>query len=146
MVVVKDLIAGKKAVITTKKTVTLDEIVQTMVVEDIHRLPVVDDEGNCVGIITDQDVRVTAGSPIIGNHNYSDLMKTLHKYTVDEATQRQQRGLILVEESTPVVNAAQLLMDHHIGGVPVVQDGTSKVVGVLTRTDLIKHLIQTLQS
>lgn len=47
------------------------------------------------------------------------------------------RGTIAVRDDVPLTEAAQLLDNHHISGVPVV-DRDGELVGVLSQTDLLR--------
>jgi len=47
------------------------------------------------------------------------------------------KKVISVEENTPLIKAAKLIMSHNFDGVPVV-DGNNKLVGILTEYDLIE--------
>ncbi|MCB0231824.1 MAG: CBS domain-containing protein, partial [Anaerolineae bacterium] len=50
---------------------------------------------------------------------------------------------ITIAPDTPVLDAARLLRQHKIGGLPVVQDGA--VVGIITTTDILDYLIVLLE-
>jgi len=50
-----------------------------------------------------------------------------------------KRDLIVVRADTPVAEAARLLIEHHITGLPVV-DAENNIVGVITEMDLMRTL------
>jgi acetoin utilization protein AcuB len=89
-----------------------------------RRLPVVH-EGMLVGIITDRDVRQYKGvSDKIRIHSVmSHPVKTI---TPEETME----------------TAARLILEHNIGGLPVVRGGD--VVGIVTTRDLLRVLINSL--
>ena len=82
-----------------------------------RRLPVVDDE-KLAGIISDRDIRAHAG--------YLELTKVSAAMTPDPKT---------VTPRMSVEDAARLMIEHKIGGLPVVEDG--QLVGVITTTDVL---------
>jgi acetoin utilization protein AcuB len=86
-----------------------------------RRLPVVSD-GQLVGFITDRDMRAHAG--------YLD--RTEIKAAMSEKP-------ITVTPVTTVEVAAQLLVKHKIGGLPVVENG--RVVGMITTTDILQAFL-----
>jgi acetoin utilization protein AcuB len=50
------------------------------------------------------------------------------------------REVRTVAEATPIEEAARIMADNKIGGLPVVRDG--RVVGLITETDLFKILLE----
>jgi acetoin utilization protein AcuB len=50
------------------------------------------------------------------------------------------KKVITVDQDTPIEEAARIMADKKIGGVPVVSAG--KVVGIITETDLFKILLE----
>ncbi len=83
-------------------------------------VPIVSD-GKLIGIITDRDIRVHAG--------FLD-----HTFVRDA----MQEELVTVTPSSSVREAARILRERKIGGLPVVEDG--KLVGVLTVSDVLEAL------
>ena len=102
-----------------------------------RRLPVVAKD-RLVGIIADLDVREALNSPIVLRERWQD--EELMDHATVEACMTPDP--ITVTPHTPVVEAARLMRDHKIGGLPVV-DG-DQLVGIVTETDLLDALIQLL--
>lgn len=104
----------------------------------LRRFPVVE-EGRLVGIVTDRDVRqADTSSAVVHERRYVD-------YILDRI---QVRGImtpnpVTVTPDTPLEEAARLILEHKIGGLPVVEEG--RLVGIITETDLIKTLIEMLR-
>ncbi|HXH11800.1 MAG TPA: CBS domain-containing protein [Alphaproteobacteria bacterium] len=101
----------------------------------IRRLPVVKD-GQLVGMVTDRDVRQAWASPATSLSTH-ELLYLLDRVTVQEVMTPK---VLTVTPDTPLVEAARLLHDHKIGGLPVV-DGRS-VVGIITEMDLLEAFIE----
>jgi len=113
---------------------TLRRARQLMEEHRLRRFPVLD-EGRLVGIVTDRDVR-SAGmsSAVMQERRYVE-------YVLDRI---QVGGImtphpITVNPETPIKEAAALILEKKIGGLPVV-DG-EELVGMITETDLIKALM-----
>jgi acetoin utilization protein AcuB len=101
----------------------------------IRRLPVVE-HGKLIGIITDRDVRQAWASPATSLSTH-ELLYLLDRLTVAEVMTSKA---FTVTPDTPLVEAARLLRDHKIGGLPVVEG--SQVVGMITGTDLLEAFIE----
>lgn len=115
-----------------------------MAERNFRRLPVMQ-AGRLVGILTDRDLRRATNSPFVLRERwYDDLI--LDQVKVWGA---MTANPITVEASAPLVVAAQLMRDHKIGGLAVVETSESfpdesQLVGIITETDLLAYLIQLL--
>jgi CBS domain-containing protein len=104
--------------VTVRPTDGLARAAREMRLARIRHLPVVDDRGRLVGIITERDLLVArdrAGRVL-------DHMRTDIKY---------------VHPDSPAHEAAYLLLRHRIGCVPVV-DGDDHLRGLVTDTDFVR--------
>jgi len=107
-------------------TDTLAHARNLMFKKDVGRLVVVDRSEKPVGIITMADV-VEAVTGV----NYA---KTLDEIKVSEA---MSKDLVTISPSRSIKAAAHLMIKHKIGGLPVVGK-EDKLVGIITRTDLVR--------
>jgi acetoin utilization protein AcuB len=123
-------------------TVTLRNAIRTAVnlMREVgcRRLPVVD-RGRLVGIITDRDLRRAANSPIVVREQWYDNFILDHI----EVGSCMTPNPLTIHPSAPVSEAARLMRDHKIGGLPVVAD--EALVGIVTETDLLSFLIEILE-
>jgi acetoin utilization protein AcuB len=108
---------------------------QEMVKQQIRHLPVTRGR-ELLGIVTDRDIRLslpsTATSLSVWEMNY-----LLTKLTVEQV---MTKTVITVASSRPVQDAAQLMLDHKIGALPVVDGG--QMVGIVTETDLLRAFVR----
>jgi len=103
--------------------------------ERIRRAPVIKN-GKLVGIVSDKDLLNASPSPA-SSLSVWEMNYLLSKITVDEV---MTKNVLTVSENTPIEEAARLMADNKIGGVPVIRDG--HVVGIITETDLFKIFLE----
>jgi CBS domain-containing protein len=111
-----DLMTRK--VYTTSPQASVQEVVRLLHRQRISGVPVIDHDGQLVGMITEAD--------ILENSDCDDAI-------VAEIMSRQ---LTTVEEDTPIDEIAALLAGRHIKRVPVVREG--HVVGIVSRADIVQ--------
>jgi len=101
-----------------------------------RRLPVLDRDNNLVGIVTDRDLRLATNSPVVF-HDISYDEYLLNEIRVETCMSSMP---ITITPEADIVDAARIMENMKIGGVPVV-DNTGRIVGIVTVSDLINYLI-----
>jgi acetoin utilization protein AcuB len=104
--------------------------------EHIRRLPVVNKQGRLVGIVTDEDLFTASPSPVTSLSVW-ELHYLLSKVTVGQI---MTRDVLTVAEETPIEEAARLMADNKVGGLPVMRE--HHIVGMITETDLFKIFLE----
>lgn len=100
----------------------------------IRHLPVV--EGNqLVGIVTDRDLRQASPSPATSLEIH-ELHYLLEKVRIREIMTRK---VYTVTPETPIEEAARLMLQHKIGGLPVLQG--ERLVGIITESDILTAFV-----
>ena len=102
-----------------------------------RRLPVVNKRGKLVGIVSERDLLYASPSPAT-SLNVWEIAYLLSKIQVREIMTKE---VITTTSDTPIEDAAHLMADNKIGGLPVV-DERNRVVGVITETDLFKTFVE----
>jgi len=125
-------------VITVSPETSMPEAFDRMHKEHIRRLPVVDKSGALVGIVAEADL--LKASPSEGTSlSIHELKYLLGRITVAHL---MTKPVITVSEDTPLEEAARVMVDHEIGGLPVMR-GT-EVVGIITETTLFRIFMELL--
>ncbi len=124
--------------IVIRQDTPLDEAMKIMRDNRIRRLPVLNEKGALVGIVSERDLLYASPSPATSLSVY-ELHYLLSKIKVAEV---MTTGVITVTEDTPLEEAARIMADNKIGGLPVVRNGD--VVGIITETDLFKIFLELL--
>lgn len=100
--------------------------------DHVRRFPVIDSRGNLVGIVSEKDLLDATPSDAT-TLSVWEINYLLSKLTVEKI---MTKDIITVTRDTPLEEAARIMADKKIGGLPVVE-GT-KVVGIVTETDIFK--------
>jgi acetoin utilization protein AcuB len=118
---------------------TLRTAINRMKGNECRRLPVVNQNGSLIGIVTDRDTRLALHSPYILHERWQD------EALLDNITVRlcMTPTPITVEPNTDIAEAVSLMLRHHIGGLPVLLGET--LVGIITTTDVMTAFIRKLQ-
>lgn len=126
--------------ITVSPDTTLPAANALMKEKQIRHLPVLE-KGRLVGIVSRGDLREASISASINADQY-ELHFLLNKLTVGKLMTRKVRT---VTPAALVVDAADLMTEHKIAGLPVV-DADGAVVGIVTESDLLKMLVRRLRA
>ncbi len=124
--------------ITISPDASVPDALRLMREKKVRRLPVVDGHGKLVGIVSDKDLLHASPSPATSLAVW-EITDLLGKLKVEKV---MTRDVIIVTEETPLEEAARIMTDKKIGGLPVMQ--SAKLVGIITETDLFKILLQLL--
>lgn len=137
--------------IVVKPETPLQEAIKILAERRISGLPVVDDGGQLVGIVSETDLMwretgvtlppyIMLLDSVIYLENPAKYERALHKalgQTVGEVMTK--KNLLTIRPDKPLRDAAQLMHERSVHRLPVVDD-TGKVVGILTRGDIVRHL------
>ncbi len=131
---VGDLMTTGKLVTAPPDTPILDAR-QRMLERRIRHLLVTDADGLLAGIVTDRDIRLNLPSRATSLSIW-EINHLLTKLTVGEV---MTRSVITVGPDRAAHEAAQLMLDHSIGALPVTQGG--RLVGIVTETDIVRAFV-----
>jgi acetoin utilization protein AcuB len=104
--------------------------------EKIHHLPVLEKEEKLVGIVTEKDLLYASPSPATTLSVY-EMTSLLAKLTVDKVMTKK---VVTATEDVPLEEAARVMADNHIAGLPVMRGKT--LVGIITESDMFRVFIE----
>jgi len=122
--------------ITITPDVTAPEAQAIMRREKIKRLPVLDNNRRLVGIVTSLDLIHASPSPATSLDIY-EMHYLLSKLHVENV---MTKNVITVTEDLPIEEAARIMADNKISGLPVMRGDI--LVGIITESDLFKIFIE----
>ncbi len=122
--------------ITITSHTPVNEARNIMKKEKIHRLPVTDKHGHLEGIVTEKDILYASPSPAtsLDVWEISNLMNKLEVHSV------MTKKMITITSQTPIEDAARIMSDNNIGGLPILEDDI--LVGIITESDIFKVFIE----
>jgi acetoin utilization protein AcuB len=127
-----------KPVITVQPETPMPDALDLMRKEHIRRLPVVDKHGALVGIVSQGDLLKASPSEAT-SLNIHEMTNLLSKLPVEQIMTRK---VITVSEDMPLEDAARIMADNEIGGMPVLRG--EQVVGIVTETTLFRIFLELL--
>ncbi len=131
-----------RAVITIHPEALVADATQLMYDHGLRRLPVIDADGCLVGIVTDADL------------NEAETAESAHNPYEPGADERwltvadvMSRTVITITPDATVGQLAELLIQHKIGGVPVVAvdpvfHNRQWLIGIVTETDIFRIIAE----
>lgn len=136
--------------ITVTPQTPLKEAISILVENKISGLPVIDETGNLVGIISETDLmwQETGVEPppyimildsIIYLQNLHRYEKEVHKALGQTVGEVMSEQIITIETTDSVKRAAQLLHDKSVRRLVVV-DNEGKVTGIITQGDILRSM------
>jgi acetoin utilization protein AcuB len=121
--------------ITISPDMTLPDASRLMKEHHFRRLPVVKNQ-TIVGIITDRDVKQAMPSDA-SSLSIWEITYLLSKLEVKEI---MQSPVWTIDEEATVHDAARMLLEHNIGGLPVTKN--KHLTGMITTTDILKAFVR----
>lgn len=123
-------------------TITPDVPVQDALVrmrkDKVRRYPVTDKRGKLIGIVTDSDL-LNASPSEATTLSVWEINSLLAKITVERVMARE---VITVTEGATIEEAARIMADKKVGGLPVINN--HRLVGIITETDLFEVFLEML--
>jgi acetoin utilization protein AcuB len=122
--------------VTVTPDTSVSEALNIIRQHNVRRAPVVDKQKHLVGIVAEKDLLYASPSPATSLNVY-EIGYLLSKLKVKEI---MAKTVVTVTEDVPLEEAARIMVDNGVGGLPVVRDRT--VVGIITETDIFKILLE----
>ena len=122
--------------ITAPPDMPLPDAHKLMKDHHIRRLPVVDQQSKLAGIVTRGDIRGAEPSEATSLSIF-EIHYLLSRLTLDRIMTKDP---VTVRPNTTLGEAARLMLQHKIAGLPVVDDG--RIVGLITESDIFRLVVK----
>ncbi|KAL8540385.1 hypothetical protein ACS0TY_001841 [Phlomoides rotata] len=155
---VGDFMTTRELLHVVSPTTTVDEALETLVEKRVTGFPVVDDDWKLVGVVSDYDLLALdsisgAGQqdtnlfPVVDSSwkTFNEIQKLLGKTNGKVVGDLMTPAPLVVRENTNLEDAARLLLKTKYRRLPVV-DGEGKLIGILTRGDVVRGALQIKQA
>ena len=142
--------------ITVSPTTEIREVARTMRESVISGVPVVDNSGALVGVITEMDL-IARNAPVhepryiavlsalipVNIEEYRQYKEQLRQALAINAADLMRDDVTTISPDDTVQEALEMMLNPEVTMLPVVENG--RVIGVVTRTDLVR-LIEKLEA
>jgi acetoin utilization protein AcuB len=132
---VRELMTG--ALITVRADTPVLDARHLMLRRRIRHLLVTSERGELMGIVTDRDIRLNLPSQATSLSVW-EINHLLTRLTVETV---MTGSVITLGPDREARDAAQLMLDHQIGALPVMDGG--HLIGIVTETDLLRAFVRT---
>lgn len=141
-----------KEVIAIQKDASVEELSSLLIENGISGVPVVDSKGTLVGMVTEGDLIIKDSDlhfpryfklldSIIYLESLNKFKKNLKKYLGTKVEDLMTSDVKTIKEDKPVSEAANLMIKYNINRLPVM-DGKDNMVGIVTRADIVRSMIE----
>jgi CBS domain-containing protein len=127
----RDLMTPDPISVTLQATVA--EVWDVMREQDIRHVPVVD-RGALVGMVSDRDLARIDMGRLLAVHGAEALQAELSM----PIAKVMSASVIAVEPETEVADVVELLLEHKVGALPVVQGDSRELVGIISYIDVLR--------
>ena len=117
----------KTDVITAKRQTPIYKAIETMAENNITGLPVVNDDMTLAGIISEKDVLMLL-------YNFGERPGNVEDFMT--------KNMVSFDQEDHLVNVCDCLLKNNFRRVPIVAGPKKKLVGIISRTDLIRCIFQ----
>jgi acetoin utilization protein AcuB len=124
-------------VITGTPEMSMMKASKIMKEKGIARIPVVDERGVLLGIVSDRDIKEASPSKA----TTLDMHELYYLLSEIKLKDIMTKKVVTIKPGETIERAAAILLEHNIGGMPVVDEG-NRVVGIITDSDIFKVLVR----
>src|SRR4030042_6534559 len=146
MLKAKDIMT--KDIITVKPATTIEDLAHILIKHQISGTPVVDEDGNLIGIVTENDLisknrklhiptilRLFDAFIPLGTSRLEEEIKKMAAFTAGEIC---TRNVVTADEDMSIEDVATMMSEKKIHLLPVLKE--RRLVGIIGKKDLIKGI------
>ena len=150
---VKDIM--QKEVITVRPDTTVRELADLLAQNKISGVPVVNEEGAVVGMVSEADLIVQDADlhfpyyiqfldSVIYLQSFHKFEERFRKAFATKVGDIMSREVVAVSPDASVREAATLMTDRNVNRLPVTESGKSgaRLVGIVTRADIVRAIAE----
>jgi len=115
-----------RPVISAKRSASARDVAMQLLTGMYSGMPVTDDEGRIIGVITEFDLLSAVGKG-----------KELVRLTAGDVMSKQ---VVSADVATPVAEVVKIMQEKNVIRLPITQD--EKLVGIIARSDVLRSLIE----
>ncbi len=123
--------------ITIGPDLTIGEAKKIMSENSIRHLPVIDDKGLLIGIVTDRDMRDAMPSTLKKKADYEKTLETIKNYKIQDI---MTRDLLTIYPYYTIQDTLLVIQKKKVGALPVV-DEEGRLKGILSTRDLLTAFV-----
>ena len=146
MMTVRDVMTT--AVVSVRPSTPLKEVARLLIDFRVSGLPVVDDDGRVVGVVSEADFLVKEQGPTAVPHRHlarllgesAESRAQLAKLSATTAGECMTAPPITVRPGCSTSEAARMMTARGVNRLPVVDEG--RLVGIVTRADLVRAFVR----
>lgn len=135
-------------VFTVRRDTPLKDVARLLIQHGVSGVPVVDDDGSVLGIVSEADFLIKEqGLEEVHHRRLERLMgesdETRHqldKVEARDAGSAMTAPAVTISPGRPIREAAALMTSRRVNRLPVVDDG--RLAGIVTRADLVRAYLQ----
>lgn len=127
----------KTDLIAVRPETTLVDAITLMEKGNFRHLPVIDDNGKLVGMVTDRDMRSAKPSTFLNEEDYRRTFDKVMNHTVGEIMTTE---LLTVAPYFTLQDALLVMRQKKVGALPVV-DENGRLTGIMSTRDLLRAFV-----
>ncbi len=139
-------------VITVEPNTSIEELSEILIKNKISGVPVINENQEIVGIVTEADIIVKDTNlhfpryfklldGIIYLESLNKFRENLKKHLATKVEDIMTKKVKTITQDVPVSKIAEIMLKNKINRLPVV-DKENKVIGIVTRADIVKSMIK----
>jgi CBS domain-containing protein len=140
---IKDVMTRK--VITVGPRTPLKDVARSMVTKRVSGMPVVDDDGSVLGVVSEGDIlakeRGRPGTASLFDHLLEVNGNASVKHDARDAADAMTSPAVTIRPDRSVAEAAAMMLDRCVNRLPVV-DKHGQLAGIVTRADLVRAFVR----
>jgi len=137
-------------VVTIRKDSSIEELSELLIENKISGVPVTDEKGGLIGIVTEADIIVRDTDlhfpryfklldAIIYLESLSKFRDNLKKHLATKVEDIMTRKVITIKPQTLLSQASEIMLEKKINRLPVVDDA-GNLAGIVTRADIVRSM------